>query len=147
MIVLVGESIRVWAAGHIQAYRVYEVEAERLATTGPYAHVRNPLYWGNFLIGLGFSAAANWWPAYVLFAAVYACIYSVIIPLEERYLRERFGREYEEYAAHVRRLLPRLLPYRRNGGRINMWVALKSEAVTIGVHLLVTALFAAKLFV
>lgn len=144
LIVLAGETIRLWAAGHIRSHRVYEVQAERLVTSGPYAHVRNPLYLGNFLIGLGFSAAANWWPAYVMFAVVYACIYAVVIPLEEQYLKERFGGEYEAYAAGVGRIWPRLVPYRGAAGHFDLKAAVEAEAVTVGLQLLVFALFAAK---
>ena len=50
---LVGLAVRAWAAGHI-------VKNDRLATTGPYAHTRNPLYFGSFLIAAGFAVAAHW---------------------------------------------------------------------------------------
>lgn len=146
LIALAGEAIRLWAAGHIKAHRVYEVQAERLVTTGPYAYVRNPLYGGNFLIGLGFSAAANWWPAYVLFALVYVSVYAAIVPLEERYLRERFGEEYEAYASKVRRIWPRLAPYRGAPGRFDVSAAVRGEVVTMALELLVFLLLAAKRF-
>lgn len=146
LIVAAGEAIRLWAAGHIRSHRVYEVQAERLVTSGPYAHVRNPLYLGNFLIGLGISAAANWWPAYALFAVVYACIYAVVIPVEEEYLKERFGSEYEAYAAGVGRIWPRLAPFQGAAGRFDLRVAVETEAVTVGLQLLVFALFAVKGF-
>src|SRR5690606_39680062 len=55
---------------------VSTVGADRLVTGGPYAFVRNPLYWGNVLIGLGYAHAANWWPAYLIFASLYVYIYS-----------------------------------------------------------------------
>ena len=51
-IAFVGVLVRAWASGHI-------VKNERLATTGPYAHTRNPLYFGSFLIGAGFAVAAH----------------------------------------------------------------------------------------
>jgi len=47
-----GLTIRAWAAGHI-------VKNDRLATTGPYAHTRNPLYFGSFLIAAGFAIAVR----------------------------------------------------------------------------------------
>ena len=49
---LAGLIVRGWAAGHI-------VKNERLATSGPYAHTRNPLYFGSFLIAAGFAIAAH----------------------------------------------------------------------------------------
>ena len=51
-IAFVGVLIRAWAAGHI-------VKNSQLATTGPYAHVRNPLYFGSFLLAAGFAIAAH----------------------------------------------------------------------------------------
>ena len=65
VIVLVGIALRFWAAGYIKSRGEYEVQADRLVTAGPYAFVRNPLYSGNFLIGLGFCVVANWWPAFL----------------------------------------------------------------------------------
>src|SRR5690606_17564584 len=67
-IILTGEIVRIWSAGYIRKYRVAVVDSDRLVTAGPYAYVRNPLYWGNFVIGVGYAAAANWWPAYLIFA-------------------------------------------------------------------------------
>ena len=52
-VAIVGLLIRGWAAGHI-------VKNEQLATTGPYAHTRNPLYFGSFLLAAGFALAAHW---------------------------------------------------------------------------------------
>jgi len=51
-IAFVGVLTRGWASGHIS-------KNERLATTGPYAHTRNPLYFGSFLIAAGFAIAAS----------------------------------------------------------------------------------------
>ena len=60
---LVGEAIRIWASGHIEKTRV-------LATGGPYAHTRNPLYLGSTLMGAGIAlASASPWAA--LAGAVY----------------------------------------------------------------------------
>ena len=47
-IALIGVVVRAWASGHIS-------KNERLATSGPYAHTRNPLYFGSFLIAAGFA--------------------------------------------------------------------------------------------
>ena len=52
-VALVGVLVRGWAAGHI-------VKNDRLATTGPYAHTRNPLYFGSFLLACGFALAGGW---------------------------------------------------------------------------------------
>ena len=52
-IAFVGVVVRAWASGHI-------VKNRRLAVSGPYAHTRNPLYFGSFLIAAGFAIAAHW---------------------------------------------------------------------------------------
>src|SRR5258705_13759457 len=58
---LLGLSIRAWAAGHIR-------KNQELATSGPYAYTRNPLYLGSFLLGLGFTIASGRWLVAILFA-------------------------------------------------------------------------------
>ncbi len=99
-IVLVpGLLVRALASGHVQ-------KNEALATSGPYAYTRNPLYLGSLLIGVGFAVAArSWWVGVVLVAMFFA-IYLPVIRGEEAYLRQRFP-EFEEYAQRVPRMFPR----------------------------------------
>ena len=47
-IAVVGLLVRAWAAGHIR-------KNQTLAVSGPYAHTRNPLYLGSFILGVGFT--------------------------------------------------------------------------------------------
>ncbi|MGA8764444.1 MAG: isoprenylcysteine carboxylmethyltransferase family protein [Candidatus Sulfotelmatobacter sp.] len=94
-----GLLIRALASGHV-------CKNEALATSGPYAYTRNPLYLGSLLIGIGFAAAArSWWVGIVLIAIFFA-IYVPVIRDEEAFLRQRFP-EFEEYARRVPRMLPR----------------------------------------
>ena len=67
-VAIVGLLIRAWAAGHI-------VKNDRLATTGPSAHTRNPLYLGSFLIAAGFAIAAHW-SLLLLVIAFFAAVYA-----------------------------------------------------------------------
>jgi protein-S-isoprenylcysteine O-methyltransferase Ste14 len=101
-----GQVLRFWAAGFIPKYRTLTVGAPTLVTSGPYAWVRNPLYAGNGIMGLGWSVMAGFaWCA--VFAAVYFALYGlVIIPFEESFLSDRFGEEYERY----RRSTPSVMP-------------------------------------
>lgn len=108
----------------VQVFRMYaatflwgrqavgEVEADFLCTSGPYAYVRNPLYLGNFFIGIGLSIAINEWYAYVMFIISYALVYAIVIPHEEKFLERKFGEAYTEYKAHTGRLIPKLKRYR-----------------------------------
>ena len=65
---LVGLLLRGWAAGHL-------AKNERLATSGPFAYTRNPLYLGTLTVAAGFAVAAwNFWLA-CLFAAYFTLVY------------------------------------------------------------------------
>ena len=82
---------------------------EALATSGPYAYTRNPLYLGSLLIGIGFAVAArSWWVGFLLVGMFFA-IYLPVIRDEETFLRQKFP-EFDEYAQRVPRMLPRLTP-------------------------------------
>ncbi|MBS2026976.1 MAG: isoprenylcysteine carboxylmethyltransferase family protein [Deltaproteobacteria bacterium] len=108
-----GQALRAWVLGLVQAGTSGQndyLEAVHLNTAGPYAHVRNPLYVGNFLICLGLAlAAGNLWAA-LLGLGFFAFEYAFIVPAEEGFLRERFGAAYDAYCAAVPRWLWRLTP-------------------------------------
>jgi len=104
VIVVPGLLTRALASGHVR-------KNESLATSGPYAYTRNPLYLGSLLIGVGFAAAArSWWIGVAMVAMFYA-IYLPVIKSEEAFLREKFP-EFEQYARQVPRMLPRIVPAR-----------------------------------
>jgi protein-S-isoprenylcysteine O-methyltransferase Ste14 len=94
----VGLVIRAWAAGHL-------AKNKTLATAGPYAFVRNPLYVGTLFVAAGISLAAQRLELCLLFAAVFVFVYLPVIELEEQHLRKLFP-EYKEYAERVGMLLP-----------------------------------------
>ncbi|MBZ5678589.1 MAG: isoprenylcysteine carboxylmethyltransferase family protein [Acidobacteriia bacterium] len=101
-LVVPGLLIRALASGHVR-------KNEALATSGPYAYTRNPLYLGSLLMGVGFAVAArSWWVGAALVVMFFA-IYIPVIRDEEAFLRQKFP-EFEEYARRVPRLMPRLVP-------------------------------------
>ena len=103
-IAFVGVLVRAWAAGHI-------VKNDRLATTGPYAHTRNPLYFGSFLIAAGFAVAAHW-SLLLLVIGFFVAVYVPVIDREKGHIRGRFPDSYDEYARNVPAFVPRPLPWR-----------------------------------
>ena len=107
VVALCGLLLRAWASGHIR-------KNDRLATSGPYAHTRNPLYLGSFIMGLGFTLAAGawWWLLGALFMALFLGIYLPVMRVESQTLARLFGVEYDAYARRVPLFLPRLVPYR-----------------------------------
>ncbi|HYM76165.1 MAG TPA: isoprenylcysteine carboxylmethyltransferase family protein [Candidatus Dormibacteraeota bacterium] len=131
-----GLLIRALASGHVR-------KNEALATSGPYAHTRNPLYLGSLLIGIGFAVAArSWWVGAVLVMMFFA-IYVPVIRGEEEFLRGKFP-EFEEYARRVPRMLPRITPAFSGdeGGEFSMELYLKHREwnALLGSSLLVGAL-------
>jgi protein-S-isoprenylcysteine O-methyltransferase Ste14 len=79
--------------------------ATTLVTTGPYAFIRNPMYVSLAILTVAFALFLNtWWVVLLLIPALLVVQQFVIVP-EERYLRRRFGAEYEAYTRRVRRWL------------------------------------------
>jgi protein-S-isoprenylcysteine O-methyltransferase Ste14 len=103
VVVVPGLVIRALASGHVR-------KNESLATSGPYAYTRNPLYLGSLVMGLGFCIAARSWWIGVALAAMFIAIYLPVIRDEEVFLRRTFS-AFEEYALGVPRMLPRLTPH------------------------------------
>jgi protein-S-isoprenylcysteine O-methyltransferase Ste14 len=99
---IAGLALRAWAAGHL-------AKNQQLATGGPYAYTRNPLYLGTLLVAAGLAIAARSAGLALLFAAVFILVYLPVIVLEQQHLHKLFP-EYADYAARV----PALLPFRRH---------------------------------
>jgi protein-S-isoprenylcysteine O-methyltransferase Ste14 len=79
----------------------------KLLTEGIYAKIRHPRYLEAVLFSLGYALIANYLAVYVLVILIVPALYLVVL-LEERELRQRFGAEYEEYCRRVPRFLPRM---------------------------------------
>ena len=103
MVLLPGLVLRGLASGHVQ-------KDKQLTISGPYAYTRNPLYLGSLMLAGGFAIAARSWWIVAVMLLMFAVIYVPVIAGEERYLRQTFL-EYDDYARHVPRMLPRLSPY------------------------------------
>lgn len=135
VIIALGQAWRFWAAGTIGLYRGENVKAQRLSTTGAYAIMRNPLYFGNFLIGLGWSIIAGVHAVIIFIVCFYALYAVIIIPHEEKFLRGKFGLEYEYYCKRVKRFWPVSLKAQDLAGRFDFSVLKRSE-----IHTLITTI-------
>lgn len=96
-----GLGLRMWARGHIER-NLY------LTQTGPYAFVRHPLYIGSFLVTLGLVVMSRSGLVALLFVPVFLVMYIPKALREERFLRGTYGSAYDQYAAWVGAVLPRL---------------------------------------
>jgi protein-S-isoprenylcysteine O-methyltransferase Ste14 len=100
LLVIPGLFLRGYASGYVK-------KNAELTMTGPYAFTRNPLYLGSFMIAFGFAMASRSPTIALVLAVGFAFIYIPVIRAEEEYLRATFA-EFQAYASHVPRLIPRL---------------------------------------
>jgi protein-S-isoprenylcysteine O-methyltransferase Ste14 len=110
--VAAGAGLRGWGAGHL-------VKTDRLAVSGPYAHLRHPLYAGTLLIAAGLGLAAGraaWWALPCLALWFFALYFPRKERIESARLERRFGEPYRRYRVEVRALLPRLRRWRPEAG-------------------------------
>lgn len=99
VLAVVGQVFRIYAAGYIH-------KNKQLASTGPYALVRHPLYLGNFLILIGFTiASANWYVTIgvILFFLIW---YPAAIEYEDSKLENIFEDEWRAWSTNIRAIIP-----------------------------------------
>ncbi len=88
---MLGLVVRALAAGYLEKGR-------ELATSGPYRFTRNPLYLGSSFMGVGFAIAAGSWILGLAFLGFFLLVYWPVMRREEKFLREKFGEAYDQYA-------------------------------------------------
>ncbi len=113
-IATLGMLVRLWASGYVMKNKV-------LATVGPYARVRHPLYVGNLLIAVGFCVASGLWWSYPVMLAMVLYFYPHTIRYEDQKLHRLFGEPWERWSAVTRALLPRLRPYSSEASERPEW--------------------------
>ncbi|MCE5201928.1 MAG: isoprenylcysteine carboxylmethyltransferase family protein [Synergistaceae bacterium] len=149
MILVSGQLLRFWAAGCIPKYRTEVIGAPVLVTWGPYKWVRNPLYAGNAIMGIGWAFMVGWGWVIAFIIAFFILYCLMIIPAEEEFLESKFGEKYRIYKEKV----PSLFPFPRNGfpsgsnGErcFNAKIARSEEIYSIRINFLVTAVVIARL--
>jgi len=101
-----GLLFRIWSSGFI-------FKDDRLAVEGPYSIVRNPLYFGSYIMGAGCLVAGGTWILLAVYAVTFPVVYISLIKTEEERLGDLFGDTYAEYCSSVPRLFPSFRHYRR----------------------------------
>jgi protein-S-isoprenylcysteine O-methyltransferase Ste14 len=111
-LVIAGVVLRAWGAGSAGKHtRTPIIEAEKLATGGPYAFMRNPIYCGSMIVGVGMVGIIGDWRLMPICVVTLVALYFTIIPAEEEFLARTHPLEYEVYCKNVHRILPRLIPW------------------------------------
>jgi protein-S-isoprenylcysteine O-methyltransferase Ste14 len=97
---LAGLLWRAWSAGYL-------AKDQRLATGGPYAYTRNPLYLGSAVMGLGGAVAGRSWIMGVAFAVFFVLVYWPVMQREAQFLQREFPKAFEPYAKQVPLFFPK----------------------------------------
>jgi protein-S-isoprenylcysteine O-methyltransferase Ste14 len=90
LIAVIGEGIRVWAAGHLEKSR-------EVTRSGPYRFNRHPLYVGSTVVAAGVVIASRSWVVALAVAVYMGSTIAAAIRTEEAFLRRAFGSTYDEY--------------------------------------------------
>ena len=133
-LVILGEIVRFWSNGYISK----DVE---IATGGPYAHVRNPLYFGSLLLamGLGLISGLGLWGVGAM-VALFFLFHLAAIFYEEAFLTAKFGEPYRDYVRRVPRLLPSPWPRTAGRGRFEWAQAVRNREPTTAFYQLIFVL-------
>jgi len=115
-IALIGELIRFWGVSWAgsETRTTGGVGGTYLVISGPFAHVRNPLYVGNILMYLGLGIMSMALFPYLQIVAILFFIvqYDFIVKEEEGFLEKKFGSDYQKFLQNVPRFFPRLTKYK-----------------------------------
>ena len=120
VLALAGLLFRAWAAGHLS-------KNQRLATGGPYAYTRNPLYLGSAVMGLGGALAGRSWLIGGAFLVLFVLVYWPVMQRESRFLEKEFPQTFESYARQVPLFFPRLSPWQGEGERFQWRLYLRNR--------------------
>ena len=90
-IAVIGECLRLWAAGHLEKSR-------EVTRSGPYRYTRHPLYLGSSIIGLGIAIASHHLVVAAMVVGYMLLTLTAAMRSEEAHLREKFGDAYDAYA-------------------------------------------------
>lgn len=117
LVSFIGLGIRFFTIGHTprgtSGRNTKKQVADTLNTTGIYSVTRNPLYLGNFIMGLGIAFFAHLWWLTLIYILVFWLYYERIIFAEEAYLRNKFGNEYLEWANKTPVFIPNVRQYKK----------------------------------
>jgi protein-S-isoprenylcysteine O-methyltransferase Ste14 len=144
VLAVLGILIRVWGCGHLR-------KNQDVVTSGPYAHVKNPLYVGTFLLAVGgvLAVGSPQMPsllAWVLIGPLFLLSwFGYYLPKKQRVegerLRKHFGEAYEEYDRAVPAFVPSLRRYAKASAARWSWQTFRSNH-ELGLDVLLLAMFA-----
>lgn len=130
-----GIAVRLWASGYVK-------KDKELATEGPYALVRHPLYLGNHLLFIGFCLTSGLWWSALVWATVTVFYYPPAIRHEDAKLESLFGEAWRRWREVTPAIVPRLRrPPASLAGRWSLTQSLKANGEPIIAAVLLTLLW------
>ncbi len=142
-----GLAIRVLVVGYVpkntSGRNTKKQVADVLNTSGAYSVVRNPLYLGNFVMGLGVVLFACFWWLVLLYLLSFWLYYERIIFAEEAYLSNKFGDEYKQWANLTPAIIPNFRLYKKSDLPFSLKNVLRREYN--GFFAVIAALFLLEL--
>ena len=135
-----GLAIRAITVGHApigtSGRNTTEQVAWSLNTTGMYSIVRHPLYFGNYLIGLGAVFVPFVWWLPLLYSTAYWLYYERIMLAEEAFLQQQFGKTFEQWSNATPTFVPKLSLWRRPAEPFSLRFVLRKEYTGLAVVVL-----------
>ncbi|UCH92986.1 MAG: isoprenylcysteine carboxylmethyltransferase family protein [Candidatus Aminicenantes bacterium] len=120
--IIAGTFFRAWASGYIN-------KDKELATEGPFSLTRNPLYFGNFVLGLGIAIAGNNLYSYAIFFGFYLLFFPFLMVLEHKRMKKKFGEAYRQYAEKLHSFFPKITKMKKGEFNISYYMKNKEYRV------------------
>jgi protein-S-isoprenylcysteine O-methyltransferase Ste14 len=122
LVMLLTALLRTWATSYLRSdvMQDHDLRAEKVVASGPYRHVRNPLYLGNILMAFGMGLLASR-VGFVVIVVGNSVFCRRLIGLEESNLQKEQGESYREFCRRVPRLWPSLQPRLPDSGLKAHW--------------------------
>ncbi len=137
VVALAGLALRAWAAGHLR-------KNQQLATSGPYAHVRNPLYVGSVIVAAGFGLAGAHLGAALALLGFFVLFYLPVVEEEEAHIAKILD-GFDDYRQRVPRFFPAFTPQHPQPDSFDRSLYLKNrEYEALAAFLIVMAVLASK---
>jgi protein-S-isoprenylcysteine O-methyltransferase Ste14 len=105
VVILRGYDDWAWAVGIVFIW----ADVTGFVTTGPYRHVRHPIYLGLSTLALGQALAFASWPAFVVLSAGIVPTFYWRAAAEEKLLTATFGERYARYRTQTKMIIPHVL--------------------------------------
>ena len=111
LIIFIGMVLFFWTHAHLGKNWSPVIEkkftkSRKLIKTGPYRHMRHPIYSASFVTLIGFGIFTANWLIFVVPLVILVVFYAIKIPKEEKELTRNFGKEYEKYMKDTPRFIP-----------------------------------------